>query len=59
MQIVEAFLVGFLLGVVGCLAILLLVKKRKCARPEVLKSENPTSDGATVGHDRGIEVFDD
>jgi hypothetical protein len=59
MNLLEAFLFGFLVGVIGCLAMLLIVKRRKRLVPEGPKAENPSSAGGAIGHDRGIEVFDD
>jgi hypothetical protein len=62
---IEGFLVGFSVGVVGMVAIFVALRTRRgdCKTSTKTSDNNPphtdTASAAKIGHDRGIEVFDD
>jgi len=57
MRDLEIFLGGFLFGVLACLALLAKVRRHGAAKTSAVSPESSPSE--QVGHDRGIEIFDD
>jgi len=60
----SAFLAGFIVGVIGMTAIYFLLRLQSRPRAAAPKSEGnvphtDTASASQIGHDRGIEVFDD
>lgn len=61
MNPLETFLGGFLLGIFGTLLILWRRPRPEAAIPAQTESRPHTDEkaAADIGHERGIEVFDD
>lgn len=61
----QQFLAGFIVGVVGMVFVFLALRVRCSKRNAMTKPDGnsaphtDTASAAKIGHDRGIEVFDD
>jgi len=60
----SAFLGGFIVGVIGMTVIYFLLRFQRSRRTAAPKSDGTvphtdTASASKIGHDRGIEVFDD